>query len=64
MPQRKVSSVHIRVGCLQIRESIKSLFPNRDCFCLVRPHNDEKQLAQLESLPSNQLRKEFIEVSC
>ena len=47
---------------MQIRESIKSLFPNRDCFCLVRPHNEERMLAQLESLPSSQLRKEFVEV--
>ena len=52
------------VSCgVQIRESIKALFPNRDCFSLVRPHNDEKQLAQLESLPPNSLRVEFREVN-
>ncbi|KAK9798122.1 hypothetical protein WJX73_001407 [Symbiochloris irregularis] len=45
----------------QIRESIKALFPNRDCFSLVRPHNDERQLAQLEALPPQQLRPEFRE---
>lgn len=47
---------------MQIRESIKALFPNRDCFSLVRPHNDERQLAQLETLPPGQLRPEFREV--
>jgi Guanylate-binding protein, N-terminal domain/Guanylate-binding protein, C-terminal domain len=45
-----------------IRESIKSLFPDRDCFCLVRPINDEKSLQQLESLPAAQLRPEFRQV--
>ena len=50
-------------GCVeQIRESIKALFPSRDCFSLVRPHNDERQLAQLEALPAGQLRPEFREV--
>ena len=33
---------------LQIRRSIASLFPNRDCFTLVRPVNDEKQLQNLD----------------
>lgn len=44
---------------LQIRESIKSLFPDRDCFTLVRPVNDEEQLAALDSLPPSQMRPEF-----
>ncbi len=34
---------------MQIRESIKTLFPQRDCFSLVRPMSDEKQLAKLET---------------
>ncbi len=46
---------------LQIRESIKSLFPDRDCFTLVRPMNDEDKLAQLDTLDSAQLRPEFRE---
>jgi hypothetical protein len=33
----------------QIRRSIAGLFPSRDCFALVRPVNDEKQLQQLDS---------------
>lgn len=42
-----------------IRESIKSLFPDRDCFPLVRPISDEAKLARLESVPPAQLRPEF-----
>ncbi|PSC76322.1 interferon-induced guanylate-binding 1-like [Micractinium conductrix] len=45
----------------QIRESIKSLFPDRDCFTLVRPVNDEDELARLDELPSGQMRPEFRE---
>ncbi|EFN59494.1 hypothetical protein CHLNCDRAFT_56782 [Chlorella variabilis] len=45
----------------QIRESIKSLFPDRDCFTLVRPVNDEEQLAALDTLPAAQMRPEFRE---
>jgi hypothetical protein len=44
-----------------IRESIKSLFPDRDCFPLVRPMSDEAKLARLESVPASQLRPEFRE---
>lgn len=43
----------------EIRSSIKSLFPDRDCFSLVRPMNDELQLANLDSVPRSQLRPEF-----
>lgn len=42
-----------------IRESIKALFPDRDCFTLVRPVNEEEALAKLDTLPSSQLRPEF-----
>jgi len=44
----------------QIRASIKALFPDRECFTLVRPVNDEKNLQQLEKIPSSQLRPEFL----
>ena len=44
---------------LQIRASIKALFPNRDCFTLVRPMSDERQLNQLESIDASQYRPEF-----
>lgn len=48
---------------MQIRKSIKTLFPNRDCFSLVRPMSDEKQLARLETIPPDQMRPEFVEVA-
>jgi hypothetical protein len=44
---------------LQIRESIKALFPDRDCFTLVRPVTDEEQLAELDSMPTASMRPEF-----
>ena len=43
-----------------IRESIRGLFPERECFPLVRPVNDEKQLRNLDAVPRSQLRPEFI----
>lgn len=46
----------------QIRESIKALFPDRDCFALKRPMSDEDQLSRLETIPPSQLRPEFREV--
>ena len=49
--------------CMQIRESIKALFPNRTCFPLVRPMSDESQLQRLEAVPPSQLRPEFKQVS-
>jgi hypothetical protein len=42
-----------------IRSSIKALFPDRDCFTLVRPVNDEDALARLDALSTSQLRPEF-----
>ena len=47
---------------LQIRESIKALFPNRTCFPLVRPMSNESQLQRLEAVPPSQLRPEFQQV--
>ncbi|GIL52651.1 hypothetical protein Vafri_8448 [Volvox africanus] len=42
-----------------IRESIKALFPDRDCVTLVRPVTDEEALRNLATLPHDQLRPEF-----
>lgn len=53
----------LRVAAVQIRDSIKSLFPDRDCHTLVRPMHDERALNHLDSLEPNQLRPEFSEVS-
>jgi hypothetical protein len=49
-----------RASSPQIRRSIASLFPNRDCFTLVRPVNDEKQLQQLDGTPRLQLANAFL----
>jgi hypothetical protein len=46
----------------RIRQSITTLFPDRECFCLVRPVSSEKQLQNLDALPAAQLRPEFREV--
>jgi hypothetical protein len=43
----------------QIRESIRALFPRRDCFTLVRPVHDEQQLQRLDALAPAALRPEF-----
>ncbi|KAG1669136.1 hypothetical protein FOA52_002647 [Chlamydomonas sp. UWO 241] len=43
----------------QIRASIKALFPDRDCFTMVRPMNDEQELVNLDSVPPEKLRPEF-----
>jgi hypothetical protein len=42
-----------------IRDSIKALFPERECFPLVRPVNDEAQLRNLDALSNDQFRPEF-----
>lgn len=45
----------------RIRESIKALFPRRECMTLVRPVSDESKLKRLASLPLDELRPEFTE---
>ncbi|CAM0953897.1 unnamed protein product [Alopecurus aequalis] len=42
-----------------IRESIRALFPDRECFTLVRPVNNEKDLQRLDQLPVSTFRPEF-----
>ncbi|AQK69775.1 Guanylate-binding family protein, partial [Zea mays] len=34
-----------------IRDSIRALFPDRECFTLVQPLNNEKDLQRLDQLP-------------
>lgn len=60
--KRPVLLVQLKVDLLQIRDSIKALFPDRDCFPLVRPMSDEKALAKLETLDTKEMRPEFQEV--
>ena len=45
----------------RVRRLIKQVFPDRDCFTLVRPVEQEKQLQSLQSMPDAQLRPEFVE---
>ncbi|GBF94612.1 hypothetical protein Rsub_06727 [Raphidocelis subcapitata] len=44
-----------------IRASIKSLFPDRDCFTLVRPAADEALLNRLDDAEPSALRPAFVE---
>ncbi|KAL3643470.1 hypothetical protein CASFOL_014285 [Castilleja foliolosa] len=41
----------------EIRESIRALFPDRECFTLVRPLSDESDLQRLDQL--DKMRPEF-----
>ncbi|GAB2259523.1 hypothetical protein Droror1_Dr00010378 [Drosera rotundifolia] len=43
----------------EIRESIKALFPDRECFTLVRPLNSERELQRLDQIPLEKMRPEF-----
>ncbi|KAL5715833.1 hypothetical protein ACHQM5_017601 [Ranunculus cassubicifolius] len=43
----------------EIRESIRALFPDRECFTLVRPLNSENALQRLDQTPLDKLRPEF-----
>lgn len=42
-----------------IRESIRALFPDRECFPLVRPLVNENDLQRLDQIPLEKLRPEF-----
>lgn len=46
----------------RLRACIKALFLDRDCFTLVRPVSQERQLHSLEELPPGALRPEFTRV--
>ncbi|CAL0331372.1 unnamed protein product [Lupinus luteus] len=43
----------------EIRDSIRALFPDRECFTLVRPLNDENDLQRLEQISLDKFRPEF-----
>ncbi|XP_022720439.1 guanylate-binding protein 4-like isoform X3 [Durio zibethinus] len=43
----------------QIRDSIRALFPDRECFPLVRPLNNENDLQRLDQILLDKLRPEF-----
>ncbi|KAB2060614.1 hypothetical protein ES319_A10G031000v1 [Gossypium barbadense] len=43
----------------EIRDSIRGLFPDRECFTLVRPLNNENDLQRLDQISLDKLRPEF-----
>ena len=45
----------------KIRKLIKAYFKDRDCSTMVRPLTNENKLQNLEDLPPEQLRPEFLE---
>ena len=45
----------------RVRSLIRTYFPERDCFTLVRPVEDEKNLQNLQALSDDELRSEFLE---
>ena len=45
----------------RVRNLIKTYFPEKDCFVMVRPVEKESDLQNLQNLPDYQLRKEFVE---
>ena len=47
----------------RVRALIRTYFPERDCFVMVRPIEEERDLQNLQNLPDNQFRKEFLEQS-
>ena len=45
----------------RIRRLIKQVFPDRDCFTMVRPVEQERQLQSLQQMADQELRPEFVE---
>ena len=45
----------------RVRNLIKTYFPDRDCFTMVRPVEKESDLQNLQNLPDDMLRKEFLD---
>ena len=44
----------------RVRKLIRTYFPERDCFTMVRPVEKEIDLQNLENLPNEELREEFL----
>ena len=47
----------------RVRNLIRTYFPERDCYVMVRPTEDEQDLQNLQLLPDKKFRKEFLEQS-
>ena len=57
------SSTHATYhACMQMRGTIKAVFPDRDAWTLLRPAMEEGKLQQLDVLPAHELRPEFRQV--
>ena len=44
----------------RVRNLIKTYFPDRDCFTMVRPVEKESDLQNMQNLPDEMFRKEFL----
>jgi len=44
----------------RIRRLVKHFFNDRDCFTMVRPVEEERELQNLQQMPDDQLRNEFV----
>jgi len=44
----------------EIRGIINNYFKHRDCHCLIRPVNDEKQLQTIEDVPLKNMKPLFL----
>ena len=44
----------------KIRRLIQNYFREKDCFTMIRPTEDEKDLQNVQRLDDSQLRKEFV----
>ena len=47
----------------RVRNLIRAYFPERDCYVMVRPTENEQDLQNLQHLKDNKFRKEFLEQS-
>ena len=47
----------------EVRNLLKTYFKERDCFIMVRPVENENDLQNLQNLPDDKIRKEFLEQS-
>lgn len=45
-----------------IRKKLKTFFQDRDCFTLVRPTENERDLQNLSSINERLLRPEFVKL--
>ena len=59
--ENKIGDSEVIVEKNRVRNLIKAYFPDRDCFTMVRPVEKESDLQNLQNLPDDMLRKEFIE---